>query len=316
MSKEPVIDPFLQTLQGASPSQSNMAQRYVRLFPILLGTSSRPVCSNIPASALTTLRCATTSTKTKDIDLLNNPFYRKYAAKIEQLKKTNPAEYEKRIALLKQANDAKTSNEGTNRDDQSNSTTNFEKHQNNKTVTQKSKKLDDVIKLDMVMGLPAEEIRKIWIERYANKDAVCAVISSQSYCVIRTICEKFPVFVYPLSRKDRYEMFVGQFQDNDIHFTSLINYQRHKEHAPSQLTLNHFTELEADKGIVLMSGQVIDDTLSVTDAQMLAYLVQHFCTEHPKLIRDFNISPQNFDINSVISALDSVLLSKAGSLNQ
>ena len=61
-----------------------------------------------------------------------------------------------------------------------------------------------------------------------------------------------------------------------------------------------------------MSGLVFDEGISVTDAQLLSYLVQHFYMEHPELIKDFNLSPNTFNYDDVINAVDKTLLMKAG----
>ena len=61
-----------------------------------------------------------------------------------------------------------------------------------------------------------------------------------------------------------------------------------------------------------MSGYVSGDTLSVTDAQLLSYLVQHFYMEHEILIQQFNQSPNTFKFEDVINAMDKTLLMKAG----
>ena len=58
-----------------------------------------------------------------------------------------------------------------------------------------------------------------------------------------------------------YEFFVVQFLKNEAHFTSLINYQAHKENAPECLNMMHYTELAEDKGIVLMVGEYDKDVL-------------------------------------------------------
>ena len=62
-------------------------------------------------------------------------------------------------------------------------------------------------------------------------------------------------FLLPLPRKHGYEFFVVQFSGNEVHLTSLINFQAFKENAPEALTLIHYTELVKDKGIVLMLGE-------------------------------------------------------------
>jgi len=62
-----------------------------------------------------------------------------------------------------------------------------------------------------------------------------------------------------------------------------------------------------------MSGLVLDSGVSVTDAQLLSYLVQYFYTEHVLLVRHFNQAPASFDVNAVISAMESGLLARQGS---
>jgi len=243
--------------------------------------------------------------------LKNNPYYKKYLFKIEKMRKEDPEKY---LKLIKQL-------EGNNEDTQTESTpsssvkssassnptsaTSSSASVFNGTDSEK-KGLDSIIKLDLISELPVEDIKKIWVEYYSKKDAVCAVIPADTFTIIRTVAESYPVFLYPLPRENGYEMLMCQYFNNDFHFTSLHNYQRHKEYAPNQLTLRHFTELEKDKGIVLMSGMLTDESISVTDAQFLSYQLQHFSTQRPDLIRNFNTNPDSFKVDDIISALDNI----------
>ena len=52
-----------------------------------------------------------------------------------------------------------------------------------------------------------------------------------------------------------------QFLGQEAHFTSLINYQAHKENAPECLNMMHYTELAESKGVVLMVGEYDKDIL-------------------------------------------------------
>lgn len=61
-----------------------------------------------------------------------------------------------------------------------------------------------------------------------------------------------------------------------------------------------------------MSGIVFDEGISITDAQFLSYLVQHFHMEHYDLMQHFNLSPTTFKYDDVIKAIDQTLLAKAG----
>ena len=73
--------------------------------------------------------------------------------------------------------------------------------------------------------------------------------------------EEFNTFLFPLPRDQGYEFFVVQFLGKEAHFTSLINYQAHKENAPECLNMMHYTELADTKGVVLMVGEYDKDNL-------------------------------------------------------
>ena len=61
-----------------------------------------------------------------------------------------------------------------------------------------------------------------------------------------------------------------QFLGKEAHFTSLINYQAHKENAPECLNMMHYTELADTKGIVLMVGEYDKDNL-VRNASLIVF---------------------------------------------
>lgn len=123
-------------------------------------------------------------------------------------------------------------------------------------------------------------------------------------------------------------MFLGHFSQNRCRFTSLLNYQRHGENAPVQFVLHYFTEFLDSKGwsnelrrcsrvksfsfstgIVLMSGNVIEDGVTITNAQLLSYEMQYFYGgEHCQLVKDFNMCPGSFDYEDVVKSISNSLL--------
>ena len=59
-----------------------------------------------------------------------------------------------------------------------------------------------------------------------------------------------------MPRTGGYEFIVVQFEGTEAaHFTTLLNYQAHKELAPECLTIIYYTDLMEEKGIVLMRGE-------------------------------------------------------------
>ena len=109
--------------------------------------------------------------------------------------------------------------------------------------------------MDLLKDKSAEEISEIWRKYHADKDCVSAVIPAEMYAQMRERFITHKTFLFPLPRKQGYEFFVVQFDGNEAHFCSLINYQAFGANAPECLTLVHYTEMADDKQIVLMVGE-------------------------------------------------------------
>ena len=257
------------------------------------------------------------TTEEQMVRLRANPYYSKYSEKIDKLQVTNPDRFAE--LLKKLTGETSVEPEETKPDDAERSEeaavvaaaekpaekTAEKSEQTEAKDEEKRTGLDAIVKLSLFKDLDAKKITTLWAAYYRNKDAVYASIPAGTYTAIKAVCETFPLFVYPLPRQDGYEMFIGQFANDVFHFTSLHNYKKLQEFAPDQLTLTHYTELAAAKDVVLMSGLVgAGEQLTVEDAQMLCYLVQHFAMQHPKLMQEFNRFPDTFSVQKVVDAID------------
>ena len=109
--------------------------------------------------------------------------------------------------------------------------------------------------MDLVKDKSKEEIADIWRQYHADKDCVSAVIPAEMYARMKERFQKYKTFLFPLPRKQGYEFIVVQFEGNEAHFATLINYQAYGANAPECLTLVHYPELADEKGIVLMVGE-------------------------------------------------------------
>ena len=115
-------------------------------------------------------------------------------------------------------------------------------------------KLSEIMKMDMIEGKSKEEIAAIWTGYLATKEGLCAVIPSATFQSMKDLYGIHKTFLLPLPRSEGYEFVVVQFEGNEAHFTTLINFQAHAENAPECLTLVHYVDLAEEKGIVLMKG--------------------------------------------------------------
>ncbi|XP_065573507.1 ATP synthase mitochondrial F1 complex assembly factor 1-like isoform X2 [Artemia franciscana] len=219
-------------------------------------------------------------------ELQKNPYYSKYAGKIEQMKKNSPSVFEEK---LKQTEEIRK--EAEKRTDFSVPST-----------TPKSNLTQQFYK------------EKIWNSFYSGKDGVVtAMIPKDKYTLIKERSSKYPIFVFPLPRSEGYEFFLCQFSGNECHFTSLINYQTYKENAPECFTIVHYPDLIDEKGVVLMKGDYDKNVLKSAEAQCLANEIQlYYGKEDPKktaLLETFTNKPDTFNYNDLVEEVNSISLS-------
>merc|ERR1712200_102206 len=80
-----------------------------------------------------------------------------------------------------------------------------------------------------------------------GENKICAVIPTETFNTMQQRWKEFNTFLFPVPRKNGYEFVMVQFMGNEAHFTTLINYQAHKENAPECLNMIHYTESSQDK---------------------------------------------------------------------
>ncbi|KAG5275413.1 hypothetical protein AALO_G00120030 [Alosa alosa] len=246
----------------------------------------------------------------KEPELEENPYFSKYEEKIRKLRSAKPQEYkvrlEKRTEMMKeplghsrQAEFIKLMEEEAEK---------RAKLQGTSGGFTKDKTLGSILNLEMVKDISAEEIGKLWMQYYSNKDTISAVIPGATFELIFNRTKSCPTFLYALPRQEGYEFFVGQWAGHELHFTSLINVQTAGESAPSQLILYHYTELLKDKGVVLMTAEMDDKFINVHQAQCLANQVQVFYGSERRstfqLVENFNHKPADFKYMSMIAELE------------
>lgn len=87
------------------------------------------------------------------------------------------------------------------------------------------KKLEDLMKLDLIQGTPVEQVKEIWLEYHKQKDVIAAVIPTEAFDKLMDTAKKHPIFILPIPRSQGFEFIMFQFAANTIHFTPLLCYQ-------------------------------------------------------------------------------------------
>jgi len=244
----------------------NLLNRSHRFFPFIVEAKrfpGLPIVPSLPPQHNSSRMFTTSSVLSKEQieELQKNPFFDKYADKIAKLQKTNPEEFLSRLeAKGKQDAPAKPK-------DFFLPTT--AKATGSASGSPQEKKLEKLMKLELLADKTPQEIETIWTQHFSTKDAVAAAIPRETYSVMEERFRQFNTFLFPLPRDQGYEFIVVQFLGREAHFSTLINYQAHKENAPECLSMVHYTELADEKGLVLMVGEYDKDVLSVGEARSL-----------------------------------------------
>jgi len=248
-------------------------------------------------------------------ELQKNPFFDKYADKIAKLQKTSPEEFLCRLAAQEEAKKKKES-EIAKPNDFSLPTQPKAVQSMNKS---QDKTLERIMKVDLLADKTPEEIALVWTEYWKNKDAVSAVIPVETYNNMEKRFQEFNTFLFPLPRDQGYEFVMVQFLGHEAHFSTLINYQAHRENAPECLGMIHYTELAQSKGIVLMVGEYDKQVLGPKEAKCLADMVEIYYSRPNErkleLLTKFTKTPHLFHHMDIIDEMNTLSIEPATATN-
>lgn len=149
-----------------------------------------------------------------------NPYFEKYASKIANLQETSPEEFLNRVEVIKTKTDLKKSTERTYSE-----LLNPKEAKKDANAEIPHKKLEDIMKVELLANKSADEIKQIWFEYHKTKDVITATLTTEQYEALMIKGKAHPVFILPLPRSDGYEFILLQFAANTVHFTPLLAYQ-------------------------------------------------------------------------------------------
>jgi ATP synthase F1 complex assembly factor 1 len=262
--------------------------------------------------------------------LEDNPHYHKYADKLRKAKETSDStkqgqsklsqeesEVQKMKSIIEQADKKLESEQNPTLDGCGPQTTKSSAARTPSYV--KARKLNDIVKIELLQKHTKDEIKDIWCQYFRNKkDCLFACIERNTYDVQRSNAHRYPLFVFPLPVIDpesveptpNYQNVLVQFHEDQVYFTPLIMYQQHGENAPPCLTVQYFTELANSKGIVLMEAEFDKQVFSSSEAQCLVNQLQIFYAsldaKRVELLHLFNFEPSAFDYQLIIKEFESL----------
>jgi len=147
------------------------------------------------------------------------------------------------------------------------------------------KPLSSILNLPKIQPLPVAELTAIWrLHHAAQPTSLCAVVPADTYAAMDAAARRYPQFLLPVPHPEQgAEMHFLQWtwdaetRSSTVLFTQLAEYKARGEYAAPHTTVTHYTDLAAEKGVVLMRGVVTTDRgVKVDDARWLVMCLQRF----------------------------------------
>ncbi|TPX16655.1 uncharacterized protein E0L32_003596 [Thyridium curvatum] len=145
--------------------------------------------------------------------------------------------------------------------------------------------LDSFLDVEKVRNLPVEDLTALWRLRHAASErSLCAVVPAHTYAAMEAAARAHPQFVLPVPHPDQGAeihflqwTFDAPTRTSTVLFTQLAEYKARGEFAQAHTSVTHHLDLAADRGLVLMQGQVVEGRgARVEDARWLVMCLQRF----------------------------------------
>uniref|UniRef100_A0A7S2EBW8 ATP synthase mitochondrial F1 complex assembly factor 1 n=1 Tax=Trieres chinensis TaxID=1514140 RepID=A0A7S2EBW8_TRICV len=171
------------------------------------------------------------------------------------------------------------------------------------------RKLDEIMKTELLEGKSASEVTDIWMTYHEGKDRTHGlVIDGEDTKKILSRATKCPFFVQPIFReedkKDGYFMLLSQYQ-GPSHFLMayLEDYKMDPARAQPLLTFSVFDDLSETLGVGLVRCDVINKGIEDDEGRkvMNNALDSYRKDEEFFRVRAFNEAPESFDVDDYIS---------------
>lgn len=167
-----------------------------------------------------------------------------------------------------------------------------------------ARRLDDVVKLELLQKEPAPAIRQIW-EAYHQDAPACVALTldAEAHARLRERLQESPMFVTPVPREGGYFVLAVQHQQRSLCFTYLEEYNKSPHTAQPWLFATVYDELVADKGLALARGEFAPHLLSKPEAQRaLERLLAVYTSDRYDRAWIFNHAPAHFDFEAYVQA--------------
>lgn len=159
------------------------------------------------------------------------------------------------------------------------------------------------MKLEKLRQLDPETLSEVWAAHFSEKPGNLGVsMPAKLANSIKSKLENYPMFILPISRLTGHEIVLMEAIVGDnfaVQVTGLEEYKKLGSHAPPRASFTFFTELAAEKDLILVHGRFNGAEMNLAQSSLL---LQNFCAAYSrdelfKWIQNFRDHPDEFHFN-------------------
>jgi ATP synthase F1 complex assembly factor 1 len=167
------------------------------------------------------------------------------------------------------------------------------------------RKLDEIVKLDLLKGKSQDEVELIWKEYHKElKNTVGTVLSGEDGFKVLSRAQECSFFVQPIFREGGFFTLVSQFQSPSYFLLAYLEeYKSDASTSQPLIAISVYNDLASTKHITLIRGEVINKGILLEEGEKIihqlieAYRDDDLFYGH---VRTFNKNPSKFNYNNFL----------------
>mmetsp|Transcript_8036 Transcript_8036/g.22331 ORF Transcript_8036/g.22331 Transcript_8036/m.22331 type:complete len:224 (-) Transcript_8036:688-1359(-) len=170
------------------------------------------------------------------------------------------------------------------------------------------RKLEDVLKTELVEGKSGTEITDVWLTYHEGKEGVVGIVlNGQDGKAVLERASGSPFFIQPIFRESGFFNLVSQFQ-GPRHFllAYLEDYKMDPNSASPLMTFSVFDDYAEAKDVTLVRCDCLNKSIEMEEARKVvqSLLDNYRKQEDYSVVKTFNDRPASFDVDDHISRMN------------
>lgn len=166
------------------------------------------------------------------------------------------------------------------------------------------KKLNEILKKDMVEGKTPTEISDLWYTYHEGKENVHGlVLNGKETESLLVRAKSSPFFIQPIFRDDGHFMLVSQFfEPSHFIMAYLEDYKMDPAAAQPLISFSVFDDYAKDKDLTLVRADILNNGIDDGEGlKVVRSMLDNYKNDDEYLnVRVFNVNPNSFDLDEFL----------------